>query len=72
MLPRGAEVEVRLVAPMTPLPREEVMTLIERSAGGQPIDAVHHENLAMALDAAEAGWLAASGSAIIAARLNGR
>jgi 2-polyprenyl-3-methyl-5-hydroxy-6-metoxy-1,4-benzoquinol methylase len=72
MLPRDAAVEVRLVAPMTPLPREEVQALIERSAGGVPIEPAQHEGLAMALDAAEAGWLAPAGSAMIAARLVGR
>jgi len=72
LLPADALVEVRIVAPMTRLPRAEVEYLVERSCGGLPVDAEGQESLAAALADADAGRLAPSGTAMIAARLGGR
>ena len=69
LLPPTARIEVRMIAPMTRLPPAEVLTLIEHSAGGLPIHRAEQEGLAIALEAAEAGWLAPAGSAMVACRL---
>lgn len=69
LLPPSARIDVRMIAPMTRLPPAEVLTLIEHSAGGLPIQRPEQEGLAIALEAAEAGWLAPAGSVMVACRL---
>ncbi len=67
MLPPDWRTEIRMYAPMTPLPVDEVQAMIARSARGKELTAADQEEAEVILTAAKAGMVAPSGSLLVMA-----